>query len=328
MKVFKLCPENVPIARPSGNRELMHKMIIPYSWSFCAIKNTKGMIITMKKKVLPVLLLSLVLSIIFPIMRVNADVIWEPNDDFYKRNSTRCEYLSRMFYANGDDGYITFRTEPGEGKEVERRKNGETFLIQFTYDHNGESWGVAEFDKGGTSENVSGWAPMDQLLVVYDKISFREEYGDEFYQYTGSYDLLFEVEELVFWTWPGSGEIIMSHTARNEEPESNWLIAADAYRDSEGREWGLIPYFYASRHMWVCLDDPGNRDIPAFHAAPEPSLKPPDDILQDDNNTSAEQPAQGGPSPLVLTIILTAGVVAAAITLILVLYRRKGKSQT
>jgi len=34
LKVFKLIPENVPIARPSGNRELMHKMIIPFHGRF------------------------------------------------------------------------------------------------------------------------------------------------------------------------------------------------------------------------------------------------------------------------------------------------------
>jgi len=34
MKAFILIPENVPIAPPSGNRELMHKMIIPFDDRF------------------------------------------------------------------------------------------------------------------------------------------------------------------------------------------------------------------------------------------------------------------------------------------------------
>jgi len=39
LKEFKLTPGNVPIAHPSGNRELMHKMTIPFHSRFVPYVN-------------------------------------------------------------------------------------------------------------------------------------------------------------------------------------------------------------------------------------------------------------------------------------------------
>lgn len=33
-----------------------------------------------------------------------ADVIWEPDDDFYRQHSEDCEYLGRSYYVNGPEG--------------------------------------------------------------------------------------------------------------------------------------------------------------------------------------------------------------------------------
>ena len=35
-----------------------------------------------------------------------ADVIYQPDDDFYNSHAGDCEYLNRDYYANGESGYM------------------------------------------------------------------------------------------------------------------------------------------------------------------------------------------------------------------------------
>ena len=281
----------------------------------------------MKKRILAVCVLIIILSSAFPLLHARADMIYEPVDKFFQRNKSKCEYLSRSFYANGEAGYISFRTEPGASKEVSKFRNGEDFYVMYTYVHDGEKWGIAEFYTGAESGRLSGWVPMSDLLLIYDNIAFEDEFGKGFYQYSGDYELLFEANELVFWTWPGSGEIAMTFDMRDGENERTWLRAADTYKDNEGREWGQIAYFYGRRNTWVCLDDPGNSKIAAFNAAPQPALYPPASVLPDDNGKSGAGTQPGGLPPLVFVIIPVIVVVGLTAFLIQILYRRKKRTE-
>ena len=38
---------------------------------------------------------------------VHADVIWEPEDSFYKMHADDCVYHNRYYIANGPDGKVT-----------------------------------------------------------------------------------------------------------------------------------------------------------------------------------------------------------------------------
>ena len=40
-----------------------------------------------------------------------ADVAWEPENSFYKRNERQCEPEERFYWVNGPEGYLTLRTE-------------------------------------------------------------------------------------------------------------------------------------------------------------------------------------------------------------------------
>jgi len=291
----------------------------------------------MKRKSLILLAIIMVLSIAFPIFSAFADVIYDPINTFLERNKGKCVGMRRNFYCNGEDGFVSIRSEPGSDREVAIFDNGEILHIFYTYNHNGDIWGVTEFRSSATQEWVSGWAPMDQFLLVYDGISFEADFGHEFYQYTGDYELLFEVDQIVVWIWPGSGEIAFVNENRDSDLERNWLIAAYAYKDNEGREWGLIPYYYAARDYWVCLSDPSNRDIPAFNAAPEPEFKRPGvsnlDVIPNPRPSQTpgvdanlypdtEEPTGGLPLPA-LIIILVAAVAAITAVLISVLWKSK-----
>lgn len=270
----------------------------------------------MKKRSAVILLTGIIIALMCPAIFVSADVLWEPNDSFYERNREKCTYLARSFYANGVGGFISLKTEPGANREVAKYENGTVLHIQFTYDHNGDTWGIG-YDPG--------WVRMDQLLLKYDSISFDEEHGHEFYAFTSSIDPLFEHETLIFWTWPGSGEIAMAHEplSSNRELESNWLTPPHVYRDSEDREWGYVPYFYARRSTWVCISDSSNNEIPAFNAAPEPEFRPPGGAGSSPDDLDGS--STGWLSTPLLIVILVIVVAVASAVLIRTFWKKKDK---
>ena len=243
-------------------------------------------------------------------LTANADVIMTPINDFYAQHSSECVFLGRSFYINGEAGFVSVKEAPDSTKEIAVIENGECILIQFTYDYKEQSWGAALFWDQGRPD---GWVPMEQLVPVYDYISFEKEYLKEFYPYGGDYDTLFVAGDIVFWAWPGSGEQawILEEEWRNAETDANFLQATHAYKDNEGREWGFFPYVYGRKNTWVCLNDPGNRDIPAFNPPPQPELWQPQ---------NAGVPQRTLFMPLLIIVLVAAVVVSAA-----VLIRRFGK---
>jgi len=120
--------------------------------------------------------------------------------------------------------------------------------------------------------------PMDELYLVYDSIAFVDEFEHEF-TIVSEYETAFDIAEmdiegdLILWTWPGSGVISWVFEREHLMEETNMGSGNTTYTDVEGREWGLLNYFYGQRNIWICLDDPSNPDIPAFNNAPEPVLK-------------------------------------------------------
>ena len=269
----------------------------------------------MLKKIISSIILAASITMLFPLTAA-ADVIFEPRDSFYERNYDSMEYLNRRFYANGVNGFISLKSEPGSNTEVTAFENGTIVFISHTYNHRGSDWGVITFDYGA-SRNGTGWVPMDQLELVYDNDEFTKDFGNDFYNFDGDISALLEVEELIFWTWPGSGEIAMTDSNmqdRSQDPALSWLQAHRAYRDADGREWLIIPYYYASRATWVCLSDPGNRDIPAFNQPQSPQLRPPVD-------PSTVQTG-GIPTPIIAAI-LVAVLAVGTIVLIKLLWKPK-----
>ena len=244
-----------------------------------------------------------------------ADVLITPRNDFYEQHHRECEYEGRSYYVNGPGGSVSVREEPGSKKEVSTIKNGEKILIQFIYGKNGQAWGAMI---SGNPEKPDGWIPMEQLALAYDYIYFDEEHQDEYYTYNGDYAELYAAKDIVLWTWPGSGEVAFSlkEDQRSIDAEKNFLDApSHAYKDSAGREWVFISYFYGARNTWACLSDPASTDIPAFNPPPQPELWPPGDL-----------PSTPGWLPLpVLIIILVAAVAVVTAVLIRVFWKPKVK---
>lgn len=181
------------------------------------------------------------------ILPVRADVIWEPLDSFYEKHSSECEYVSRTYTANGPDGEVILYESPISDREVARWENGFNAYISFTYeDENGVVWGIYE-----DHDSKTGWMPMEYMDVVYDAISFAEEYEADITTETGELDEQYLGESVWFWRYPGATEGYEA-TVDNDVPQYH-----GTYVDSQGHSWGNVGYYFGHKNFWICLDRPG-----------------------------------------------------------------------
>jgi hypothetical protein len=247
-----------------------------------------------------------------------ADILAEPNNDFYAWHSDECVPLSRSFCANGASGSVSVKNAPGSRAETALVANGEIINIMFLYNRNGEIWGVTQIYTEGAPYRdwPNGWIPLDQLLLVYDYISFAEEHQDDFYAYAGNYETLKGMKKIVLWPWPGSGGAQRNLEAITDENYHVFSIS-HAYRDEEGREWGFIGYWMGHKNAWICLSAPENRGIPAFNPPPPPAPWQPDE---------GSVPKSALPLPFP-AIVLTVAAVALTAALIRAFWKPgKGKA--
>lgn len=233
-----------------------------------------------------------------------ADVIWEPDDDFYKKHIKECIYEGRSYSANNEDGSITIYKSPGSKKKVGTYSVSEGYYVTFTYtDKQGVQWGVLEI------EGKTGWIPMSRLTLIYDFRAFYEDYQHKFLKYKGEFDDVLE-NPFLLWTFPGSGVI----EAEYEKPETIPVIQ-ETYTDLEGRIWGSVHYYYGS-NGWICLDDLTNEDIPAFGKHTLVEADSPDKKDIEDN---VELNSRG---EWILPVVLVGGLVIITAILIRVLYKK------
>jgi len=213
------------------------------------------------------LIIFLLITVLTPTV-VYADSIWLPESSFYESHRRSCEYVFRNFYVVDDSGSVSVKKEPGSKDEVGVIENGEIIQIFYSYDNKGAIWGMTTINSPGVDyyDWPAGWVPMDSLLVVYDYISFAEEYGDGFRIYEGDLSELDGEGEVVLWEWPGSGVIL---SVLPEHWFKRRMYDGFVYTDGDGRDWLFLTTASQSyRNVWVCLSDPFNPEMPAFNAAP------------------------------------------------------------
>lgn len=207
-----------------------------------------------------------------------ADVMWEPSgNSFYDRHREQCEYESRSYYANGREGFVTLLDAPNGSMVRAQFENGEKLHIYFIYSG---SWGLAAYWTDG--KETSGWVPMAELELVYDYISFAEEYGERITPYNGEFaDYAGDAAEVNFYEYPGAPGIYMTW-----EMDGDWHVLdnltgtaendsyiSSVFVDEDGRTWGFVNYMYGRLNAWFCLDEPDGTDFPVREVS-APSLTP------------------------------------------------------
>ena len=277
----------------------------------------------MKRIAVLLLAAALVLALALPAF---ADVIFEPEDDFYKKHRDECSYVNRNYYADGEGGSVTVWRSPEDRKAVASAANGEVFNVSFVWNGGAEgNWGVVAY--GREDWRKSGWVLMSDLRLKYDAISFREEFGGEFRKVKEELKLG-DYPKLQIWSYPRA-EAPMDCFAWDE----NWsapeepLPLGSVYEDPAGLRWGYVGYLYGARDFWVCLDapdaedpwearglsrpaDPGAVSKPAPAPAPAPTVVP------------SPQTSESG---ILLPACLTGG--AAVVAGVLLAVFRKGKKE-
>ena len=114
---------------------------------------------------------------------VRADILWEPMDNsFFENHRAECSYENRSYYANSPDGFVTAWDAPRGSMVRAQYENGESLWVGYTY---GNDWAlISRWDGGG---ETSGWIPLAELALIYDNISFSEEYADRIAPYNGEF---------------------------------------------------------------------------------------------------------------------------------------------
>ena len=230
---------------------------------------------------------------------VLADVIWEPEDDFYTAHREACEYLGRSYYANGQAGFaMVFETPEAKAYAEPHLENGAVLYVSFTLEYEGGAWGVAELEDGRT-----GWVRMEALTPVYDQQSFREDHAGEIRAEART--LSVDGLALCCYDFPGGTWQWQGDPADTKGLEP--LTFSELYTDAEGREWGYLGYWYGIRNAWICLTDPENPDLPAEDHTPElyPLAEDAEDVppLEASGGISAELATAGA-------VVLVCGVTA------------------
>lgn len=229
-----------------------------------------------------------------------ADVLWEPSNSFYWQHGEECSYEDRGYLANGPEGYVTLWDAPGGVGALRQFENGTSLRVYWLY----EDWGLVSLWEEG--EELSGWVPMDQLLLKYDHISFEEDYGGQFRDYSGEFAAYRgDAETVNFFEYPGAPEV---KDSRQLEDLRRNDFTEELFTDEQGRTWGYVGYMYGRIDGWFCLDEPDGTDFPLRNV-----------------DQAAPVPAQTPRPPLraALPFLLVGGVVAVTLCLLIPYLRKK-----
>ncbi|MDE7293781.1 MAG: hypothetical protein K2N72_05095, partial [Oscillospiraceae bacterium] len=120
----------------------------------------------------------------------------------------------------------------------------------FYTDSEGVRWA---YDYSWEDTGKAGWYKTENVELVYDSISFEEEHRDEFVYNKGQLNDYVPEKQVVFWTYPGSGEIDFVVSKEEWIPKKGYVDITDkTYADENGDEWLYIARGFRS---WVNLSD-------------------------------------------------------------------------
>jgi len=237
-----------------------------------------------------------------------ADMIWEPEDSFYKSHREECSYLSRPYLLAGYDGTVTLYTAPG-GMGKATLENDTQAIVQGTWEGDGIAWGYLMVNGG-----QEGWAPMDDLTPVYDCQQFLSDYSAQI-------AIVDPVEvdfyEAVLYNYPNGttyGDTLQEDTDYQPFDQTFTQI----YTDGSGLRWGYVGYYMGRIDGWICLDDPMNDSLTGgiVPSAPSPAQL---------RGSATIKPGVFGSSVLLTAAVLVAVVVVVTGILVLKLKKRETK---
>lgn len=243
---------------------------------------------------------------------VFADIIYIPEDDFLNGHMMDCVEIRRGFRALTE---VPIYKSPELNKVEGMIPEGEEIFVFYQYDDPlGNTWGYVEArmsdwtDKGAFDNGTQyayGWIPMAYMELIYDHISFEEDYGHLFTQASGVLDEAYVGQTIYFWNYPGD--------------ESGYQVPVEAYppdywhtyTDEDGRVWGYTGYYMGWKGYWFCMDDP-TADFDALFPSGAPQVK-----ITEPGETSPTLPVEEiVPQPSAGTKLLRTGITVAVVVCI------------
>lgn len=257
----------------------------------------------MKRKLFTLFLAALaVCSMAVP---ASADMIWEPEDSFYRSHSDECNYVNRTYELAGYGGKVTVFTAPG-GTSKSTLDNGLRVGIQFTWEGKGTAWGYLIRWDEDWHNRTEGWVPMDDVTLVYDSEEFFKDHAGEIAE-TGPVPVDFH--EAVLYGYPNGPAGSTLEEAPDYLPFDE--LFTQVYTDEAGLRWGYVGYYMGHVESWVCLDKPMNKGLNTKIVPTAPSAAQ----LRGSATVTAGPPA-----------FLIAGALVAAVAVVTVFLLMKRKS--
>lgn len=253
----------------------------------------------MKRRLLSLLLaLMAALALIVP---ASADLIWEPEDNFYQKHKNECTYVGRRYELAGYDGAVSVWSAPG-GRVTETVPNGKRGTVQFRWSGGGVDWGYISGYSGAWDHG--GWVPMDDLSPVYDSAQFMKDHEVEI---TSFDPVPVEFHSAVLYNYPGgpAGRVLEEDAGYMPFSE----VFTTVYTDENGLRWGYVGYYMGRENSWVCLDDPMNEHL-------DTSVVPVAPSAAQVRGSATVTPGAGQRFPLILAGVLVAAVVVVTAFLI------------
>ena len=240
---------------------------------------------------------------------VSADLIWEPQDNFYESHRDECDYVGRRYQAAGYDDQVTLYSKPN-GRAKETLANGQSGTVQFTWQSEDQVWGYICY---AGEDQAEGWVPMDELTLIYDDQQFQEDHASELQNVE---PVKVEFTQGILYSYPGGPAGSVLEEAKEYQPFSEMFTLI--YTDEDGLRWGYVGYYMGRRNSWICLDDPMNEHLGTRIVEPEPSAA---QLRQLDS-----EPGEGNegvpPAETTDPMLLAGGLVAAVVAVTLVLIKK------
>lgn len=265
------------------------------------------------KRMVRICAMILLAALLVP-MSVRADVIYEPFNDFYEENRDTCTYVGRSYTTNGPNGTVTLYRSPANPGVEKTYSNGIALYVSYTYQTaDGILWGCCD----NWDDDVTGWAPMEYLELIYDEQSFTEEYGDQFTPVQITLDAAELTGKTVyFWEYPGSCDHIAVELSADYRPDFQ-----ESYIDGNGVQWLRCGYFMGIRGKWINLNDPTADYETLFPDAGEETAPTETELIITEQ---AVEIKPAGKSEKIIVIVAVAAVVAIT-AVMLVLLKKKQK---
>lgn len=185
-----------------------------------------------------------------------ADVIWEPENDFYTEHRDECVYLDDVRYEAQTE--VSVVRSPEDSEVLGTLPAGTVLDIDWLWTGEGE-WGVVS-PYLENEDWIEGWVDLADCRRLYGPAEFEAEHGAEALAADGELYITGE-QELVLWRFPGSGEISGRFGGPDSWLEEQTVGFSRVWTDEDGNDWAEFPYFYGASG-WAYLSDQDAGDLP------------------------------------------------------------------